>query len=176
MTRNRSAMDMDRKRSSAIGCVVVILATIIAVAVFLFYPCGKSKVATIKIDDNHSIVIRSEDCWEISQELDYQISASSLSARFGGTIELTDDLKFLAFKAENSNLVAIVEAANPDVVLILHDFKDGNSWPYRHDTENYMDSNNRGESMLTRIKKEYPNKQFILSIDVPGNRQLKITH
>ncbi|RJP91509.1 MAG: hypothetical protein C4518_07980 [Desulfobacteraceae bacterium] len=166
---------IDSKSSSAFGCICVILAAIIAFAVFLIYPCGKSKVTAIKIDDKRSIVISSEDCWEISQGLIYQIPASSLSARFGGTIESTDGLKFLSLNAENSNLVAIVEAANPDVVLILHDFTNGNSWPFRHDTENYMDAESRGESLLTRIKKEYPNKRLVLSIHVPGNRHLKIS-
>ena len=167
--------DMDSKRSSAYGCIGVILAAIMALAVFLFYPCGDTHVATIKIDDKRSIVINAEDCWEISQELTYQIPASSIFARFGGTIESTDGLKFIALEAENSNLVAIVEAANPDVVIVLHDFKDANSWPYRHDTENYLDADLRGESLLTRIKVEYPNKQLILSSQVPGNRELKIS-
>jgi hypothetical protein len=165
---------MDSKRTSAYGCIGVIIAVIIALAVFLFYPCGYTHVATVQIGDKHSIVVSAEDCWEISQGLAYQIPASLLFARFGGTIESTDDLKFIALESESSNLVAIVEAANPDVVLVLHDFKDGNSWPYRHDTENYLDANIRGESMLTRVKEEYPNKQLILSSKVPGNRKLKI--
>jgi hypothetical protein len=165
---------MESKKTSAYGCIGVILTALIVLAIFLLYPCGNTHVATIKIDENRSIVISAEDCWEISEGLSYQIAASSIITQFGGTTEFLDDLEFIVFKAEKSTLVAIVEASNPDVVLILHDFRDGNSWPFRHDTENYAEAQARGESMLLRIKKEYPNKQLILSSQVPGNRKLKI--
>ena len=131
-------------------------------------------IDTIHLSNGNKIEIRAEACWEISQSIEYRLPGSSLTYRFGGTNESPNKLKFRALEAENSNLVAIVESTNPDVVLILHDFKSENSWPYRYDSESWKKCLERGEAMLLRMMAKHSNKNLVLSSRVPANRRLKV--
>jgi hypothetical protein len=165
------------KLKIAIVIFAALLVSVIGFTIyFIFSDCeGTYHTDTIHLTNGNTIEIRADNCWEISQGLEYRISGSDISYRFGSTIDSTRDLKFLAIEVESGNLIAIVEAANPDVVLILHDFKNGNSWPFRYRTENYGDSLKRGMEMLKRIKRQNTLQNYVLSQNVPGNRKLKIS-
>jgi hypothetical protein len=157
-------------------CATLLFGVIGFVVYFMFNNCeGTYYIDTIQLSHDNFIEIRAEKSWEISQGLEYRISGSNISSSFGRTTESPDDLKLLAIEAESGNLVAIVEAANPDVVLILHDYQSGSSWPYRHKTENLRACLKRGEEMLKRLKSQNSMQNYVLSYHVPGNRKLKIS-
>jgi hypothetical protein len=63
-----------------------------------------------------------------------------------------------------SGLVAVVEASAPDVLLALHDFSSGRSWPA---------DEGAGLVLLEQLRGVRPGS-YVLASAVPGNRELKL--
>jgi hypothetical protein len=89
---------------------------------------------------------------------------------FFGTLPRTSPPPgFVMYFADNNNLIGIAQAADPEQIVILHDFTDGQSFPMRAVT--YKDTDTlksfpyyekegpillRGDALFTRLAKDNP--------------------
>jgi len=134
-------------------------------------------VHTIRVDDTYSIELTAAAFWEVSQPVYFEIykDGDSLQHRtaLGYTNESTRDLDFELLTTPDRSMFAIVERSNPDVVLMFFDAEAGIVWPGnggppwdQHDA--------RMNRVLDRLRRHFPERNLILSAEVPGNRPLRI--
>jgi hypothetical protein len=88
---------------------------------------------------------------------------------FGWWTEYAGNLQLQVYRSDDGQIVAIVDAASPELALIVYDFGSGYAWPaYEGSDEAEVDR--RGRILLQRLK-ESGGPQFLeLSIDGVGAR------
>src|SRR5687768_16086297 len=126
-----------RQTTILIALVVIVAMAMGGWGIWLFYPFdGTYHVRTLRIDSNRYIEIRADTFWEMCPAVYYQVFVDGqplndksylgcASPRDGSPGTL--DLRIIT--ARNGQLVAVVEGGTPNIILIMHDFKDGINWP-----------------------------------------------
>jgi len=65
-------------------------------------------------------------------------------------------LQFSVLVSRRSETVGVVESSSPNVVLALHDFSTGESWPFKTEYELDIEREERGRRLLDRLRTDYP--------------------
>jgi hypothetical protein len=120
------------------------------------------------------------DCnWEVSCPLMYEVLENGDVLQplddFGFTTADVSTLRFRTLMANDGNLVAVVEPEAPDVLLIVHDFSTGDSWPAQGGDEGFEAVKKRGHLLLDDLQEGNPESQFILSSEVRTFENRKIS-
>lgn len=154
--------------------VCAVIAVILAVpSIFMIWligiiQCGWTfHVATLDCGQNRSIEIRAPYWCELNQSLHYQPRQGHKKLLrydnyIGSTRKLPKQLKFAAVRSGDSNIVAVVEETNPEVVLVIHDFKRDWSWPENWDLP-WEEDKRQAEEMLGVLNTEFSSRHFELS-------------
>jgi hypothetical protein len=87
-----------------------------------------------------------------------------------GYTPVRETITFQNIAPSGNGLVAIVEASAPDVLLALHDFRTGRTWPAGSDGRN---ADATGTALLEHLRTLRPGN-YILGTHVPGNRPAKV--
>jgi len=99
--------------------------------------------------------------WEVSQGLYYRVASAKrvIPMTFVGSLDgQPEGLQLRAVSAPGSSLFGVVDDGKPSVVLVLHDFASGDSWP--HDTVGETK-----ERLIRRLAAEHPKMRFVADDD-----------
>ena len=66
---------------------------------------------------------------------------------------------------KDQTLVTLVESSHSNIVLALYDASSGATCPQCGDSEDFGDVDQRGRTLLARLKESRPNANFVLSIN-----------
>ena len=148
-----------------------------AVFALLVSSCSRTKtIARLDAGSGTQIVVSADNWWEVSRPCFYEVHRDSLIVvplTFIGS-GLDFDLSFRLVSTTDRQLVALVEASSPDVVLALFDLASNETWPHSGNTEHHMSEHLRGTVLLSRLKHSHPATRFILSVNVLGSRRTKL--
>ena len=79
----------------------------------------------------------------------------------------TSDVKFRLLTSTDQALVGLVTETRPEVLLLLHDFNSGQSWPRPANDETWHLTLSRGHSLRDRLQADHPQLNLKLSDEVP---------
>ena len=162
--------------------IIFVVIAILSVGIIIYY-CNYNKNCSI-VDLTHGngyiVKLSSPRFWEISKIIDCEVTKGKEVIvplhMIGGTTEEITNLHFQLIESSDNDVAALIEADNPHVVLALFDFKKKAYWPYRNPTETMESSYREGKMLLGNFHHAVkPDMPFILSSDVPGNIDLKVT-
>ena len=78
---------------------------------------------------------------------------------------VSPNLKLLS--SRDHTLVGLVGDKRPDVLLVVHDFSSGESWPRGLDTDSIEANLQRGRKLRDRLQEDNPTPKLSLSYEVP---------
>lgn len=132
------------------------------------------RVAMVDCGRGRTIEVRAPWWSEIALPLEYMPRQGRHrefpnSSFFGAMSYRTQikDLAFTALKSGEEDLIALTEAANPEVVLVLHDFQKGWTWPCDRGLSREVDRE-RAHDMLAHVQSNQPALRLELSEEAPG--------
>lgn len=79
-------------------------------------------------------------------------------------------MSFNALSASGGNLIAVYEETNPERIVVLHDFKEGKSWPRGAPEQNDAAIPRTGEGLLKKQQQEYANSNLTLNGEACGTK------
>jgi hypothetical protein len=121
-------------------------------------------VATFDCGDGRMIFITAATCWAHSQPVYYTVvvNGKTVTPKWDFTDAHGDAKKarFEIVKAENSNLVGLVEVSDSGdrELVLVHDFATGESWPRLRDNEakNEPSVQRKWQDYFDRLQRENP--------------------
>jgi len=160
---------------------LVVVISILSVGIIILI-CSYNKnysIVDLTCSNGFIVKLRSPRFWEISKTIDSEVTNGKEVIvplhMIGGTTEKVNNLNFQLIESSDNDVVALIEADNPNVALALFNFKKKIYWPYRNPTETMEASYREGQVLLGMlnhaVKLDVP---LILSSDVPGNIDLKV--
>jgi hypothetical protein len=169
-------------RLRVMGLVAGLLSISILVAIIHpdFATCARSgyyDVKVIALGEDRAIRIRAQCWWEMNQLVAYEVYDSGRvvqeSFPFGGVTEDPELLRFSTLTAREGDVVGLFEPQMPEVILVLHDFGTGESWPCEWH-EGYEAVRERGHRMLDQLKRDNPGVDLQLSYDVACSNERNV--
>ena len=128
---------------------------------------GMYEVKSLPAGGDRAIVIMTDDDYEVSRGIYYQIRVGQetvvYTSRICSAAKDPGSLNYKILSASGGNLVALYEETNPERILALHDFSKGRSWPQGAPDEWTDDINSRGAELLKQLQQEFPNSSFKLN-------------
>jgi hypothetical protein len=79
--------------------------------------------------------------------------------------EVSPNLKLLS--SRDHTIIGLVWDRRPDVLLVVHDFSSGESWPRGLDTDSIEANIQRGRKLRDRLQEDNPTPKLSLSHEVP---------
>ncbi|MFC1601802.1 hypothetical protein ACFL34_05580 [Candidatus Sumerlaeota bacterium] len=164
------------KSTSSCIVVMVIIALIPVSAIGLLW-CAinfgwTTHVATLDCGGRRTVEIRTPVWWEYTCPLDYMVREkrrdllpNSSNFDYVSPDVGTESLSFSVLKSADGDCIAVTEDANPEIVLILHDFSRDWSWPYDWDTPQ-DEYGRRVDTMLAEIQENVPEAELVLRNEV----------
>ncbi len=83
-------------------------------------------------------------------------------AACGYTLQDPNALVFSLLYAESSNLVGVVEQSTPTVVLVMHDFSTGWTWPYFEGGVKWRDYRQQAKDKLHVLQSANAERDYVL--------------
>jgi hypothetical protein len=122
--------------------------------------------ATLNVGERREIVIWTDPFYDNCQAYYYQIKINENTTKpksFIGCNEIQANFRLIASK--DWNLVGVVEAERPNILLVTHDFKTGETWPKPGYTEALENLVLRGRRLRDRLQADIPNAKLVLRGD-----------
>lgn len=164
--------------------ILLIAFTIVAVVVVAtgsimisLFGGGDYHVQTVRSANDVEITIRANRWYEQSRGLHFELYHLGKQIRakrhLGHTFEPTSTLQFQLVTAAKGNVVALVEASAPRIVLAIYDCRDQSIWP---------DSNARSleaefdvaHRLIDELQRDHPAITFISSHEVVSPEYYKV--
>ncbi len=151
--------------------MIGILFALVAIGTFLFFTetldCifrDEYKVQTLDAGRHRRIYIYRMSSWEVSIPLSYEVwDGNTKSVERTSFLFIEPIPEFRLVTSEGGDLVAVVSSEAPEVVLILHDFKSGDSWPHGLSHERWNEPSKKGDLLLDRLKAGHPSVRYVLN-------------
>ena len=131
---------------------------------------GKVKLCSIPTPVYETeIVIFTDSFQEVAQALYYEIHTGavvSVPMTFFDVTDIDKGVTTSSFKViggENSDLVGMSYASDPESILVMQDFFSDESWPRAGYSEDHDSTRERGEDLLRRLQSESKNPDLRLS-------------
>lgn len=143
--------------------VVLVAVTIYNLEPIITYLCeSRETIAELDVGQRRTVLITADNCWEISRPIFYEvtdggkvITPTSYIDGDGGN----DSHTYSVVYAEGGALVSVLETTRaPQELVIMQDFKSGESWPRLRDTEvSYdLDVQEKWRGIFERLRRENP--------------------
>ncbi len=116
--------------------------------------------ADLQLDNNRAILITAERCEENNRAIFYEVREGDhvvVPTTYLNGLDGNNALKFSMVYAEDRTLVGVIETSiTPHDLVVMHDFKSGESWPRGKDNVvAYGDTEmKRGSEMFRRLSQE----------------------
>ena len=126
----------------------------------------RQSVAAIDIGAGRVIVIKADIFSDSSQGYYYEV-------RVNGVIMVPEyficasrgekNHHFSVLSSSDGNLIGVIIDAQPNVVIAMHDFNSGRTWPGRSASESWEQNHNKGIVLLQDLQKDSPAGKLSLS-------------
>ena len=165
------------KRSANVGRWHLAIVAIMHVPVLATLGCSGEgiqvkQVATLELGQGRAIRLYVERGWEITQSWFYEVwegeEVVSPLSMFGGSVPEQEVPALRVLTARDGTLVGVVEAEAPQVILILHDFGSGRSWPRGSFHDDWKRRRATGKEMLAALRAANPGVDLVLSHERGG--------
>ena len=105
--------------------------------------------------------------WEVSQGFYYEIREQrrvvTPRTAIAWITPAGQGPQFRVLEAEKGELIGVLEAGRPEEILVLHDFRSGESWPYERAVNTKQAAAELGERLLARLRRACPNTPYALA-------------
>ena len=142
-------------KTPLVSSLGVVASTILIVS--LICGCAKSRLQTLEAGDDREVVIYEDTTWEVSIPLSYEVHD-------GGKVVLP--AAYFYYGAPDSipefvivvtdKVVGIAEKKKPKVLVAIHDFASGESWPYQGPNEGTDDMESKRYRLLKALNEAHP--------------------
>jgi len=159
--------------------VLVVALSIFCVAiVYVLLTKEHYNLATITSSEDYKLSISADISWEATQGIYCEVCKSGeiicKRTYIGGTLSDISGLAFNLVEVQNGAIVALVEATCPQVVLAIFDFSNSECWPRAREEESWKETLERGERLISVLRKETEEIGYVLSNKVSGDVECKV--
>ena len=132
-------------------------------------------VTNLDAGSNRTITILADAYYDNGQAFYYEVKENgnvTVPKYFIGGGEDDGTMRFKLIYSKDRNLVAVIEADNPNILYALHDFQSNETWP---GSDRFSDKGSQiGLRLRNRLQSDVQSPELVLSDDVPGNVPRKL--
>jgi hypothetical protein len=153
----------NRKFWSLLAWSVIAVAGVTSLIKYLAtHACDPVPISEVVVGKGRTIEITAESCWEISRSVYYEVKENGnvVTPRCVITFDSgNDEHRYAVLSAKGGSLVGVVDTTRtPHELVILHDFRSGESWPRLRDYEVSYDEavRKKWRNLFDQLKSENP--------------------
>ena len=152
-----------RKFWSLLACSVIGMAGFYSLFHYLVaHACDSVPISTLVVGKDRTIEITAQSCWEISRSVYYEVKENGrvVTPLYSMTFDSgSDEHRYAILTARGGSLVGVVDTTQtPHELVILHDFRSGESWPRLRDDEVSYDAavRKKWRDLFDQLQSENP--------------------
>lgn len=146
------------------GLFVILVALVIYnIEPIISYLCSRREtIAELDVQSQRAVIITADSCWEVSRPIYYEVREAGrvvTPTTFIGGDSGNDPHDYEVIYAESGALVGVIETSAPlPELVIMQDFKSGESWPRLRENElSYAEPVQRKwKDIFERLRRENP--------------------
>ena len=149
--------------ASCVGVTIIVSLIIHNISPILDSLCSKrATIAKLDLKHQRTAIVTAASCWEHARPIYYEIKEAGqviTPTTYIGNDNGDDTHQYTVFYAEDESLIAVLEttATTPEII-IMQDFKSGESWPRFRDNEVGTEESVRQKwrGIFDRLQRENP--------------------
>lgn len=129
-----------RKFWSLLAWSIIVMAGFYSLFKYLVaHACDPVPISALVVGKGRTIEITAQSCWEISRSVYYEVKENGkvVTPLYVITFDSgSDEHRYAIVSAKGGSLIGVVDTTQtPHELVILHDFRSGESWPRLRDDE-----------------------------------------
>ena len=149
--------------ASCVGVTIIASLVIYNIGPILDSLCSKrATIAKLDLKHQRTAIVTAGSCWENARPLYYEINEAGrviTPTTYIGNDSGDDTHQYTVFYAEDESLIAVLETTStPPEIIIMQDFKSGESWPRLRGNEVSTDESVRQKwrGIFGKLQRENP--------------------
>jgi hypothetical protein len=156
------------RRKYLLLAAATILVSALGYLAYILFVQEQYVVTTLDAGQDREVVIWADRYVENCQPFYYEVKVSGRITSPMSFISCSwEEPPFKLLSSKDRNLVGVVDGERPEVLLVLHDFASGETWPRGKDSDDWRVNSDRGRRLRDRLRADHPQLSLALSGEVP---------